>query len=316
MPVHRIDEYFDISLQSIFDNFPPKCELIIILNGPALESNLFENFDERVRIIRSFERGIVPALNCGLRIATGKYLARIDHDDLVLNNRFVEQKKFLDLNSNVGIVGTDVVEVCPHGILGRRWGVSLNVGKLPWKPVFPRLAHPSVMFRRELLESVGFYRNVFDGVEDHDFWTRALDQTCIKNLKLTGVGYRIHQNQTSSIINRLNSLKIYLYNELGFENINYLKIFELSEAKSKKDFIKLITSIKLRLDAKIKFFLAVNYWFFLNELSSRTDRNLIWVLRFWYFIPLYVLQNRRSLILGKRKSQFNCLFCQNVAEQN
>ncbi|MBI5767890.1 MAG: glycosyltransferase [Verrucomicrobia bacterium] len=137
--------------------------------------------DARVRMIDGGRRGLVAALNQGLAAARGKLIARMDADDEARPERLAEQVALLRARPEVGLAG------CLVDFGGNRManaGYALHVDWLnslvtPEQIALNRfvespLAHPSVMFRRELVEKYGGYRNG-DFPEDYELWLRWLD---------------------------------------------------------------------------------------------------------------------------------------------
>jgi glycosyltransferase involved in cell wall biosynthesis len=142
--------------------------------------------DTRLRVITMPHQGIVPALNAGLQVCQGAYIARMDADDLCHPERLERQSGYLDEHPQTGLVGCLVAGFPDNAIRDgfRRYLAWLN-GLLTDEQIrreifiespFP---HPSVMFRREVVLAVGGYQE-HGWAEDYDLWLR---------LYLTGVGF-------------------------------------------------------------------------------------------------------------------------------
>jgi len=159
-------------------------ELIAIDDGSkdATRFILIEmaQIDPRIRILRT-KGGIVSALNAGLAAATGDYIARLDADDECEPTRLAAQAEFLRLNPDVGLVGSRVTY---GGNRATNAGYALHVDWINSvltseeillnRFVESPFAHPSVMFRRHLIEDLGGYRDG-DFPEDYELWLRWLD---------------------------------------------------------------------------------------------------------------------------------------------
>jgi glycosyltransferase involved in cell wall biosynthesis len=139
--------------------------------------------DERIRVIPRPRTGIVAALNAGLAAARGGFVARMDADDEAHPERLVEQAAFLGSaeNQGIGVAGCLVEHGGdPAATAGYALHVDwLNALTTPEEIALNRfvespLAHPSVMFRRELVNRHGGYR---EGPfpEDYELWLRWLD---------------------------------------------------------------------------------------------------------------------------------------------
>jgi glycosyltransferase involved in cell wall biosynthesis len=139
--------------------------------------------DPRVRVIGRAHQGVVAALNAGLAAAEGEFIARMDADDEAHPERLAAQVEFLRApeNRDIGLAGC-LVEF--GGDRAASAGYALHVDWLNSlitsdeialnRFVESPLAHPSVMFRRELVEKLGGYR-AGDFPEDYELWLRWLD---------------------------------------------------------------------------------------------------------------------------------------------
>ncbi|MEY4006785.1 MAG: hypothetical protein RLZZ221_2881 [Verrucomicrobiota bacterium] len=152
-------------------------------DGTAEILKAFARTDPRIRVLVRPREGIVAALNAGIAAARGELVARMDADDEMHPERLAEQVALLDspASCDTGVVGCLVEH---GGDAQAAAGYALHVAWLnslvtPEEIALNRfvespLAHPSVMFRRELVERHGGYR---DGSfpEDYELWLRWLD---------------------------------------------------------------------------------------------------------------------------------------------
>lgn len=137
--------------------------------------------DERIRVISEPMVGIAHALNTGLTHAQGKYIARLDADDIAHPERLARQLAFLEANVEIGVLGTRTrFETSVQKSSGMAWFVNWqNAIITPHEHYVKRfvdapLAHPTVMFRRTLVEKHGAYST--DPLpEDHELWLRWMD---------------------------------------------------------------------------------------------------------------------------------------------
>lgn len=146
-------------------------------SGPSLVEQC-ASADPRVRCLHSPGLGIVPALLHALSAARGSLIARMDGDDLCLPSRFERQVARLAEDASLGVVGVRV-QGFPRSELGegmRRyiaWQNGLVTAEQHARELFVEapLCHPSVLLRRDALESVSGWRDV-PGPEDYDLWLR------------------------------------------------------------------------------------------------------------------------------------------------
>jgi len=204
MPVYNGEVHLVEALQSVLQQSFGDFEILVIDDGSTDNScALLSQFsDSRIQLIKNPSNiGLVPTLNIGLSLCKGKYIARMDQDDICEPNRFAEQVGFLSMHSDIDIVGCAI----------KFFGAIKN----PYVHVFPAehqhihvallfycsLAHPTLMFRRSLIDSGLFnYANEFRHAEDYHLWSRLLLRVRAANLPQHLLSYRLHQKQYSSTL--------------------------------------------------------------------------------------------------------------------
>ena len=132
------------------------------------------SMDQRIRYIREEKnKGLAHALNAGLALAKGKYIARMDSDDISKPERLRKLYDFLECHSEYQWAGSNTELINSDG----RWGAR----KMPEIPAakdflgYSPYIHPSVMFRREVLLSCGGYKEIRRG-EDYELFMRLHSQ--------------------------------------------------------------------------------------------------------------------------------------------
>ncbi|HEX6993416.1 MAG TPA: glycosyltransferase [Gammaproteobacteria bacterium] len=160
-------------------------ELIVVDDGStdatAAEARAAANGDPRVRVLALPHGGIVRALNAGIAAARGALIARMDADDEMRPRRLEAQVELLARRPDVGVVGCLVEfggdrDDAPGYALHVDW---LNSLREPdeialYRFVEAPLAHPSVTFRRVLVDRHGGYVES-DEPEDYELWLRWMD---------------------------------------------------------------------------------------------------------------------------------------------
>jgi len=178
MPVYNAEGTVLQALESLrAQSFQP-LEIIMVNDGSTDGTMELLHRQPDIMLLDHSHRGIAPALNDGLAAARGDYIARMDADDLCHPERIELQAAFLNVFSEIGIVG------CRVGFGGDREKQAGYAAHVDWineqiepddialnRFVESPLAHPSVMFRRGLFEQFGAYR---DGPfpEDYELWLR------------------------------------------------------------------------------------------------------------------------------------------------
>jgi len=145
------------------------------------------------KVIAGARYGVGGALRELVKLATTKYCARIDADDIALPDRLARQVAFLDANPQVAVVGSQL-EVMDE--TGKSTGRVLDYpsdheGIVLRSLLSNPMGHPSVMFRRDAVLEVGNYREL-PNVEDYDLWLRLAGKHQFANLPEPLTRYRVH----------------------------------------------------------------------------------------------------------------------------
>lgn len=207
MPVYNGEEYLKDAIESILNQTFTNFEFIIVCeygsNEESLEIvNYYANQDSRIRVVSNTERlGIAPSLNVGLKLAVGKYIARMDADDISTERRFEIQKQYMDLYQNIGICGIR------HKVIGApNWLVdySADPKQLKCDLLFMSpLRHPSIMLRREIIEKYNlYYDESLAGVEDYELYIRASEYTELSNVLEDNLFYHRRTDSNLSLVYR------------------------------------------------------------------------------------------------------------------
>jgi len=194
---NKVDDYFYQAINSVMEQSFKELELIVVLNGPAasekiaVEKKLIKY--PNIKVLSVNISGLNFALNFGINHASGKYIARMDADDIVYPDRISTQFEFLEKNSNIAVCGSWYnlidAEGCIQGV--RRLPTSNSEIRKILTFKNP-ICHPSVMYRKELICDVGAYLNGHYA-EDYDLWVRLSRDPKIgfANIERPLLGYRI-----------------------------------------------------------------------------------------------------------------------------
>lgn len=184
LPVHNGGDLLPGAVQSILAQTESSFELIVIDDGcdVPVEKQLGSAYsDSRIRIHRMPHGGIVAALNQGLEIARGTYIARMDADDTCDRERLEKQLVAMRRQKEWGAVSCLVrhgrCQAKDEGLaLFVEWVNKLvSVDDVSYNRFIESpLVHPTILFRREVIDNFGGYRE-FDGPEDYELWLRWLE---------------------------------------------------------------------------------------------------------------------------------------------
>lgn len=206
-PIEYLKECFDSIDNQTFQDW----EVVIVNDGSNEEvTNYLKNLNkEKYNVYHQENSGISKALNYGLQNCKYNLVARMDGDDIMLPERLEKQLKYFNLN-DVDVLGTQV----------QLFGISQD-GMITNHPlVIPRsiiqrldwfLNHPSVMFKKDKVLSIGGYTSEFDGLEDLELWCRCLlNNYKLRNLPDMLLRHRRH-NDNATVRNNMTLIlqKIY-----------------------------------------------------------------------------------------------------------
>ena len=235
MPVFNSQGFLEQAIHSILEQTHKNFELIIVDDGSKDESwdiaTRLGKTDARIHLIQlGKNQGISATCNTGLKIAKGKYIARMDADDVSLPDRLSRQVKFMEAHPDIGVLGGgmrymaesgELLGIPPQffGDLAIRWNLLFET------PFF----HPTVILRKSLLDEYGlqYDPSYSRGAEDYELWSRLLPVTKGENLQDTVLYYRLHPNS----------------NTHRHVNLEYKNVMNISARAIRNDFLHFIYGI-------------------------------------------------------------------------
>jgi cellulose synthase/poly-beta-1,6-N-acetylglucosamine synthase-like glycosyltransferase len=178
-----LPQALDTILNQTFADF----ELIAINNGSTDETGPYLDSiaDPRVRVYHQEDQGLAAALNRGISMARGRYIARQDHDDLADPCRLAKQVAFLDSHPDYALVGTRAEIWVGDKPSGRFHDHPTDDQILRFDLLFNNpFVHSSVMMRKSALDHVGLYTTdpARQPPEDYELWSRIARHYRVANL--------------------------------------------------------------------------------------------------------------------------------------
>jgi glycosyltransferase involved in cell wall biosynthesis len=203
LPVYNGEPYLREAVESVLAQTFSDFELLALDDGSADRSlailREYEAKDERVRVISRENRGLVPTLNELIAQARGRYLARMDADDICLPERFERQAAFLDGQAEHVAVGGWVelmnADGLPIGII-RPLGSHEEIDPAHLKG-FTSIWHPASLIRASAMAQIGGYHDEFKHAEDLDLWLRLGEIGKLANLPKVVLRYRLQEKSVS-----------------------------------------------------------------------------------------------------------------------
>ncbi|HEX2853353.1 MAG TPA: glycosyltransferase [Opitutaceae bacterium] len=199
IPVYNAARFVQSAIGSVLAQSFRDFELIAVDDGSTDSSKALLDAlaatDPRIRVISRPNTGIVGALNDGLAAATGEFIARMDADDIALPTRFETQLAYLRAHPGCVALGTDILYTDPEGDPLTRHRPALTHEAIVEQLLVGNggaLIHPTVIFRRQAVESAGRYRQQYNFIEDLDLFLRLSEAGRLANLPDVFLRYRQH----------------------------------------------------------------------------------------------------------------------------
>lgn len=207
MSVYNGEKYLHEATLSILNQTFGDFEFLIVDDGSTDNTwqilNDYAVQDNRILLMRNKKNiGLTRSLNKCLAVAQGKYIARMDADDISLPDRFATQIEIME-TSQVDICGTAMQIIDNNqniiGIMGPKEKVDSDLpasilDESTW------LLHPTIMMSRSALEEVGGYNPYICYAQDFDLWARMfLARKRATVIPIALVQYREHLSQISKV---------------------------------------------------------------------------------------------------------------------
>ena len=152
MPAYNAAEHIREAIDSILEQTFTDFEFLIINDGSTDNAvDIISEYDDpRIKLVHNDgNKGLIYSLNYGLEIAQGKYIARMDADDIAMDTRLEKQVRFLEDNPDTSILGTAFIFMgTPHEIHHPNYNEEIRI-KLLDDGAF---AHPTVMMRKDSID--------------------------------------------------------------------------------------------------------------------------------------------------------------------
>jgi len=185
MSVYNGERHLREAVESILNQTFADFEFIIVNDGSTdLTLEVLNSYnDERIILLTQENSGVTKALNNGIALAQGKYVARQDADDVSKPERLQRQFEYMEAHREVGLLGTRFEFIDEFGQVKRQGILPVENKVLQERlKVINQFSHGSVLIRKEALDRVGTYRDFFKYAQDYDLWLRIAEQYEVVNL--------------------------------------------------------------------------------------------------------------------------------------
>jgi glycosyltransferase involved in cell wall biosynthesis len=253
MPVYNGEKYLREAIESILNQTFTDFEFLIINDGSTDKSKeiILSYNDPRIRFVEN-ENNImlIESLNIGIQLAKGKYVARMDCDDISLPERLEKQVEFMEINQGIVACGTNLKTISYQD--SQLWQNPINHNEMLCQMLFSTaIFHPTAIFRKQILiNNKIFYSKEYPHAEDYELWYRLSQNYKLANLNLVLYLYRIHEDQVTKKFDKVKnesannvrkSMLLKIMPDANEEEINFhLNVVANINLKSKLDLNKVL----------------------------------------------------------------------------
>ena len=267
---HEPMEWLEMSINSILSQTFSDFEFIIVIDDPLNKdaiSFVQRKADEDNRIVLMINEeniGLTKSLNRGLKIAKGKYIARMDADDKSYPERFAKQYMFMESHPNVILCGTSIQYVGGKG--GRIQIYPSSNDEVKAEMLFNSgYSHPTIMIRHQtMLDNNILYDEEYRQTQDFRLYETLFDLGDFANLPDVLLDYRISENQISTRLhnrqgNLMQMIRRRMINKwlkrIGYHELDFNH--EINRLNIRKDVLKVLQNKK---DIYFKTFMKTMYY--------------------------------------------------------
>ena len=206
MSVYNGEKYLEEAINSILFQSYENFEFIIINDGSVDKTSIilekYQQKDKRIKVINNIiNKGLIYSLNKGFEKASGKYIARMDADDIAEKNRFREQVKCLENNRDIAMCST-YIKIFRNNMkfITKTFKTDTEYERIKVKLLFRNyIAHPTVMIRKEIIDKYNLrYKEKDKGMEDYGLWIYLANNEKLITLPIPLLKYRFLSNSISS----------------------------------------------------------------------------------------------------------------------
>lgn len=226
MPVYNAGIYLEDAIKSILNQTFRDFEFLIINDGSTDTSlETIKSFnDSRINLVNNeINLKLIKSLNLGLKLAKGKYIVRMDADDISLPTRLEKQIEFLTTNLEYGLLGS-WFEDFGENVKSKIVRYSSDDATIRIKHLHQtHISHPTAVIKKEIVQNNNiFFDEASVHGEDYDFWVRVSQYCKISNFPEVLVRKRDHpQNITNLHANKMKEtctkVKMYQFKKMGVE---------------------------------------------------------------------------------------------------
>lgn len=198
--------FLDSSIESILKQSYTDFEFIIVNDGSTDETKerltVWASKDPRITVLHQSQRGLPAALNHACKKAQGRYLARMDDDDIALPRRFETQLRAMAADPACVALGTAVTRIDEQGarldtVIPYLANEQITAELL--KGNGAAIVHPTLLARTAAVKMVGMYQEEYRRGQDLDLFLKLSEVGRLQNLAEVGLLFRIDSRSSSKV---------------------------------------------------------------------------------------------------------------------
>lgn len=200
LPAYNAEHTIAATIESVLAQTFKDFELLIINDGSTDgTADVIKGFvDCCIKLVNNDgNKGLIYTLNRGIELATGRYIARMDADDIMAPQRLQKQFELLESRPEIDLCSTFITIFNESGVIGKQnYGVSNNEIRAEMLFNSP-LCHPAVMIRSEVFKQYQFDAG-FKYCEDYELFARMLMRHQAENIPHRLLKYRVSETSETS----------------------------------------------------------------------------------------------------------------------
>ena len=226
MGVYNDETFIEQSMNSIISQLTDDMELVVVDDCSSDKTQCilqkYANADPRINlIINSENQGVGYCAYIGVKEAKGKYIIRMDSDDISFPDRFQKQIQFLEENSEIDIVGAFAIEIDENNNKGIMRTMPITHDEIVNSIWACPIIQPAVAFRREKIILAGNYNPKLRRRIDYELWFRCL----ASGLRFTNIPEPLVYYRFTPNSHRKQSLKLaFEQAKIGWEGCKMLDL--------------------------------------------------------------------------------------------
>lgn len=300
MSVFNGSKYLDESIPSILNQTMKGFEFIIVNDGSSDNSlsiiQSYANIDPRIVVLNKDNSGLADSLNQGMQKSKGKWIARIDCDDISMPTRLENQFLYVSKNPKTVYVGCGMFQVDDQGGYTKEYTYPNRhkhlLNNLRFVRKFP--PHSSAFFSREVAKKIGGYRPLIKRGQDWDLWLRLSNYGSLACLNDCLVVIRHHRDQISNDNNGKDQI---LFSRMAITDY-WIRL--ISQDEIAINFIEDFEVFKIFIYDSLENADLFSYQIYKNKLKKYLSQKLILnFLGYAFSKPLFFIRLMASIIVGE-----------------